>query len=77
MPIKIGDIDIVQQSLNNEYQVRRLTRLVQLLLDRTNITVTYEDVNKINTEALQDLQKEYPNSGIEIKTKGNNNASNR
>ncbi len=66
--LKVGEIDIVQQSLNNEFQIERLTRIIELLMFKTSVHINKEELSKIDNDALKTLQLRYPNSGINIIT---------
>ncbi len=64
MSIKIGDIDLLMQGLNNEYEIIRLSKIIDIIIQRTGVQLTKDDINTIEKEALEKLQKKYPNSGI-------------
>lgn len=66
MSIQIGDIDIIEQGLNNEFKVERLAMVIDLIIKRLDIKITNEDLNEINNIVLNSLQKKYPNSGLQI-----------
>ena len=66
MSLQIGEIDLVQQGLNNEYKIERLALILEVILQRVPINFTDEDLNKINAQALENLRKKYPNSGLTL-----------
>lgn len=69
MGIKIGDIDIAQQTLDNEFRLGVLERLMELIVNNNpNLNKpNQEQLNQIRKEVIGQLQKKYPNSGIEFK----------
>lgn len=69
MGIKIGDIDIAQQTLDNEFRLAVLERLLERILNSNpNLNKpTQDELSQIRREVVQQLQKKYPNSGIELK----------
>ena len=69
MGIKIGGIDIAQQALDNEFRLIVLERLMEHIVN-TNLNLNkpnQDQLNQIRKEAIEQLQKKYPNSGIEFK----------
>lgn len=64
MGIKIGDIDIAQQTLNNEFRLGVLKRLLEHIINRNP---NLNELNQFRKETIEQLQKKYPNSGIEFK----------
>ncbi len=75
--LKVGEIDIVQQSLNNEFQIERLTRIIELLMLKTSIHIDKDELTRIDNDALKTLQQRYPNSGIKITSKEVKNAADK
>ena len=69
MGIKIGDIDIANQTLENEFRLGVLERLLENVLNSNpNLNKpTQLQLQQIRKEVVQQLQKKYPNSGIEFK----------
>lgn len=69
MGIKIGDIDIAQQTLDNEFRLGVLERLMEHVVNNnpTLVRPSQEQLNQIRKDVVQQLQKKYPNSGIEFK----------
>ncbi|ADY29315.1 hypothetical protein [Cellulophaga lytica] len=69
MGIKIGDIDIAQQTLDNEFRLGVLEKLLEHIVNR-NPNINKPDQNQLNQyrkEVIEKLQQKYPNSGIEFK----------
>lgn len=69
MGIKIGDIDIANQTLENEFRIGVLERLLENVLNSNPglNKPTQAQLDQIRQEVVQQLQKKYPNSGIEFK----------
>ena len=69
MGIKIGDIDIANQTLENEFRLGVIERLLEMVLNSNpNLKKpTQKELGLIRQEVVQQLQKKYPNSGIEFK----------
>jgi fructose-1-phosphate kinase PfkB-like protein len=69
MGIKIGDIDIAQQTLDNEFRLGVLEKLLEQIVNK-NPNLAKPDQNQLNQirkEVIEKLQVKYPNSGIEFK----------
>ncbi len=69
MGIKFGEID-VSQILENEYRINVLERILDWILKNNsafNHQLTPDIISQIRKDVIKDLQKKYPNSGIEIK----------
>lgn len=71
MGIKIGDIDIASQALDNEFRIQVLERLMEIILNNNpNLQKpTQTQLNQIRQEVVTFLQQKYPNSGISLKNK--------
>ncbi len=67
MSFKIGDIDLVDQSLNNEYRILNLEKLLNLIIRKTRINITVQEIMTIREECLREIQQKYPNNGITLK----------
>lgn len=69
MGIKIGDIDIANQTLENEFRIGVLERLLENVLNSNSgiIKPTQIQLDQIRKQVVQQLQKKYPNSGIDFK----------
>lgn len=66
MGIKIGDIDIGNQLLDNEFRTRVL-ELVVGFNARNNRYPNETELNQIRSDVVRILQDKYPNSGIELR----------
>jgi len=65
--VKFGEIDVTQ-IIENEFRIGVLERLVELLINRMPaVNVTPEELAMIRKEVVKQLQKKYPESGIELK----------
>ena len=69
MAIKIGDIDIAQQTLDNEFRINVLEKLLERIVNSnpTLIKPDQNELNQIRVEVVEQLKRKYPNSGIEFK----------
>jgi len=67
MGISISGIDIASQGLNNELRIAILERIIELVLQRSNVTLTAEEIANIRQEALVALQNKYPTAGIQLR----------
>lgn len=67
--IKVGEIDIGDQVLDNQFRILILTSIVSwILANNNNINKPTEaDVKKFREEAIKELQQKYPKSGIKLK----------
>ena len=78
MSIKIGDVDIASQILENEFRIGVLEGVIDILLSRFpsigGPPITQNDMDKIRQTIVENLQKKYPNSGISLV--GNSNGKN-
>lgn len=71
MGIQIGDINIAEQTLTNEFRLAVVERILESLLNN-NSTLhkpSQAEINNIRKEVLEQLKVKYPNSGIELKNK--------
>jgi len=69
MSIKIGEFDIANQLLDNEFRIGVLEKLLEKVLNN-NPTLklpTPSDLENFRTQTAEELKKKYPNSGIEYK----------
>jgi len=69
MGINIGGIDIAQSTLDNEFRVLVLEKIVQKLINQMGGTsvLSASDLEQIRTESFRDLQRKYPNAGLKRK----------
>ena len=67
--MKIGDIVVVESLINTEMRLGILERAFDFLM-KNNYSLTKpspQDLEKFKSESLTDLQKRYPNMGINDK----------
>jgi anti-sigma-K factor RskA len=65
MAVKIGDVDIVASTLNNEYRLGVLEKTLERLIAKNpSLRITNSDLVEARREALSDLQEKYPNMNI-------------
>lgn len=69
MSIVIGDLDVANELLNNEFRVSTLEKVLQTIIDnnKTLILPTQQDLENIRVQTAEQLKKKYPNNGIEYK----------
>ena len=67
--LKVAGVDIFNQTLNNEYRITILERIIERLTKNNPDLLQQKDVEEIREEALIELQKKYPTAGI--KKEGN------
>jgi hypothetical protein len=67
MSIKIGGIDLAQSALDSEFRIMVLERILEVVLNKIGgaSVLTIQDIDKIREEAFQQLQKKYPEAGVE------------
>ncbi len=65
MSIKIGDIDLIYQGINNEFRIKVLEEIMEFILQQDkNIKIPSKVINDIRNNAIKTLQTKYPNMGI-------------
>jgi hypothetical protein len=71
MGIKIGDIDIASQIIDNEFRLGVLERLLEKLLNSNKNLVlpTQDEIESFRVQTAKHLKSKYPNSGIEYTKK--------
>ena len=69
MSIKIGDFDIANQLLDNEFRIGVLEKLLEKVLNNNPglKLPTPADLDTFRQKTAEELKKKYPNSGIEYK----------
>lgn len=69
--LKVGEIDIGDQVLQNEYLTEFILALISLILDKNKNQLkspTAEEIVKIRDQVVQKLKARYPNSGLKLDT---------
>lgn len=71
MGIKIGDIDIASQIIDNEFRIGVLEKLLEKLLNSNKNLVlpTQIEIENFRAQTAEQLKLKYPNSGIEYTKK--------
>ena len=69
MGINIGGIDLAQSALDSEFRILVLEKIVETLLNKMGgLTVlSVADIEKIRSEAFEQLKKKYPEAGLNRK----------
>jgi hypothetical protein len=69
MSIKIGEFDIANQLLDNEFRIGVLEKLLEKVLNNNPALKlpTPSDLEKFRMQTAEELKKKYPHSGIEYK----------
>lgn len=67
MSISIGDIDVAQEIVELNFQLRRTQKLLEFVINKAindpNI-LTSNDIEAADKDALEFVQKKFPNMGI-------------
>ena len=72
MSIKIGDFDIANGLLDNEFRIGVLEKLLEKIVNSNGAALrlpTQQEVEDMRRKTAEELKIKYPNSGIEYKTK--------
>ena len=71
MGIKIGDIDIAGQIIDNEFRIGILEKILEKLLNtnKTLVLPTQSEIEEFRAKTASELKIKYPNSGIEYTKK--------
>lgn len=65
--IKVGDIDIGDQVVDNEYRIRLLFKILENIIRKNNLKGPLkEEIEAMKRDIEKELQDKYPNSGIKI-----------
>ena len=64
MSMTVGGVNLVESALNNELEILVLKRLVDHLATQLPDGVNADLVEGFRREAIETLQKKYPNAGI-------------
>jgi len=69
MGINIGGIDIAQSTLDAEYKIAVLEKIVEKMLNKMGglAIISEAELNAIRENALKELQIKYPNAGLKKK----------
>ena len=62
--IKLDNVDIVGQVLNNEYQILRILEMLNIAVNKGEINLSQQEWDNIGEICLKKMQEKYPNSGI-------------
>lgn len=73
MGLKVGEVDIYAQTINHEYQIDRILKILDIIIKRAGIILTPEEFKEINESSLVFVQNHYPNSGIRFSTEERKN----
>lgn len=72
MSIKIGGIDIANSVINLEFQISKLSKIVEMMLNRNlsvfSPAITPQDIKKIEEDVFEELNRKYPEAGLTKKT---------
>ena len=70
MSLKIGDFDVANQLLENEFRIGTLEKLLERVINSNpNLNrPTQADIENIRIQTAEELRRKYPNSGIEYTT---------
>ncbi|WP_396179647.1 hypothetical protein [Flavobacterium sp.] len=71
MGIKIGDIDIANQIIDNDFRIGVLEKILEKLLNSNKNLVlpTQMEIEDFREKTATELKAKYPNSGIEYTKK--------
>jgi hypothetical protein len=69
--LKIGDVDVVDQVLQNEYDVKLIYKILNFIFLKGQagqpITPpTPEELDEMRQDVVRELQQKYPNSGVQL-----------
>lgn len=67
MSIKIGGIDLTESVINSEYRILVLEKVIDILIQRTKIGITPDEIEAIRQQAIKELDEKYPSAGIHKK----------
>lgn len=68
MSINIGGIDLLNEIIDLRYQLFRTQLLIELLSNKTRVTLTINEVKMAEDKAFELLKNKYPSLGL---NKGN------
>ncbi len=69
MGINIGGIDIAQSTIDAEFKIAVLEKIVEKMLNKMGgvAIISENELNMIRENALKELQIKYPNAGLKRK----------
>lgn len=62
--LNIAGVDLFNQTLNNEYRITILEKVIERMTKKNPNLLEQKDVEEIREEALVELQGKYPEAGI-------------
>lgn len=66
MSIKIAGVDLFSQGLDNEFRITVLEKVVDKILSKQPTILSKDEYNQIRKEVVANLQKKYPEAGIQL-----------
>lgn len=64
MSLEIAGVNIFNQTLDNEYRVTVLEKIIEKVIAKNPAILNEEGLKEIRDESIILLQKKYPNAGI-------------
>ena len=64
MSIKIGSLDFVNELIYLHFELRKTQLLLQIILNSSGIAITPQQLKQVEDEAIQFIQKKFPDLGI-------------
>lgn len=71
MGISIGGIDVANEIVELHFQLRRTQKLLEIIINKSpglGAVLTQEDIKVAENDALEFVQKKFPDLGIEKKS---------
>ncbi len=68
MAIKIDNVDMISQIIENEFKIKVLEKLVDSILSANPNILSEEEIKALKTKTLKDMQEKYPASSLELIT---------
>ena len=66
MPELLELLDVPQQTIENEFRIAVLERLLDLLVARTGARISVEELGCIRLEEIKKLQAKYPDVHVRL-----------
>jgi hypothetical protein len=63
--LAIGGFDIGVEVVENRIQLSVLEKIVNKLIQHSSLKVDQSDINQLRKEAVEELNEEYPDLGVE------------